>query len=239
MNNQYNNKCDSIKKCHRERNFRGSEKFFMNIVAVLLIVITVVSGSEAYTDLASAVESGQYREVASILEDPTVDPSFDDHRLIRDSECHFGAKTTKLLLRDHRFDPGAHDNCFLKKAFKSGNIFAAMLLLSHPKVDPSCVDGICRSNGDEYDELQEMMSSLKGRLIAVREGMVLDMTKPMTVHAYITLLYCTMFYGRDDLARGLLSISRYMRVSMPYDIALYLDHPVIGRLALELNAKFR
>lgn len=85
-----------------------------------------------------AVHENYIRVARALLQDPRVDPAFDDHEAIRDAANHVDYKNmVALLLNDARVNPAGHNNEAIRNAVRKGNMTIIRYILKDPRVDPS------------------------------------------------------------------------------------------------------
>lgn len=137
--------------------------------------------------LLAAVEQGHFNAVQTLLDDPRIDPAFDDNAVIKRAAAYrkptmmrqkvnfFNARiiygfsqevvdqghidVMNLLLRDSRIDPSANNNEAFLDAVTFGHVAMVELLLKDPRVDPSDQDNtaISRAALRRYLDIVQML----------------------------------------------------------------------------------
>lgn len=90
-----------------------------------------------------AVALGTAAVVKRCLEDPRIDPSWQDNRPLRDAVKKGDAKMVKLLAADPRVDPAFGDNWAIREASTAGNAEIVKCLMQYRRVDPTARDNEC------------------------------------------------------------------------------------------------
>jgi hypothetical protein len=115
--------------------------------------------------LIVSLQKGQYEVFKKLLQDPSVDPSVDNNRIMVMTACHGFIQALKLLLKDHRVDPSANDNLALKCANVGGHLAVVTLLLQDPRVDPNVFHTNEVKNFGVEDFSEESIGILSAKLI--------------------------------------------------------------------------
>lgn len=89
------------------------------------------------TRFATAAYDGNTELVATLLQDPRVDPAEMDNYAIRWAANHGHTAVVALLLQDPRVNPTARYDSALHSAIQNRYTEIVKLLLSHPLVDPA------------------------------------------------------------------------------------------------------
>jgi hypothetical protein len=93
--------------------------------------------------LYGAVTLGTAAVIKRCLEDPRIDPTWQDNRLLLEAVKKGDAKMVKLLAADPRVDPAVRDNCAIREASITGNAEIVKCLMQHRLVDPTAHDNEC------------------------------------------------------------------------------------------------
>lgn len=75
-------------------------------------------------------------KIKKLLEDPEVDPSFNDNEAIRVASMLGLDNVIQLLLHHEKVDPAARDNEAIRVAAGNGHLAAVQVLLASGKVNP-------------------------------------------------------------------------------------------------------
>ena len=79
-----------------------------------------------------------------LLEDPRIDPSYDDNLTLRSSILQNDLAQVKMLIADSRVDPSIRENwCIRYAASALGNAELVRVLMQDPRVDPSANNNEC------------------------------------------------------------------------------------------------
>jgi hypothetical protein len=87
--------------------------------------------------LIISLGKGHYEEFKILLQDPSVDPSVDNNRLLTMATCNGSIQAINLLLNDSRVDPSFENNLIIRCAELGGHLAVVERLLQDPKVDPN------------------------------------------------------------------------------------------------------
>lgn len=104
--------------------------------------------------LSEACETGQFDLVAQLRASKSIDPTFDDHLLIRKASQGGGEALVKELLNNPYIDPTANQDEAIRMACQNGHLTIVRMLLSNPHVDPTTQDNVCVYYACERGDLQ-------------------------------------------------------------------------------------
>ena len=84
-----------------------------------------------------AIENNNVKQVALLLKEKNVDPSFESNLSIRSAAYDGSFEIIKLLLNDKRVNPSDNNNDALIYASENGDLETVKLLIKDNRVDPS------------------------------------------------------------------------------------------------------
>ncbi len=93
--------------------------------------------------LFTAYETGRFDLVAQLRASKAIDPTFEDHLLIRKASQWGDKDLVKELLDNPYVDPTANQDEAIRMACQSGHLSIVRMLLSNPHVDPTMQDNVC------------------------------------------------------------------------------------------------
>jgi hypothetical protein len=93
-------------------------------------------------ELVRASSDGYISDVERLLQDPRVDPSYNDNCAIQAASIKSHLAVVERLLQDPRVDPSANYNRAMQWASFSGCLEVVERLLQDPRVDPSARNNI-------------------------------------------------------------------------------------------------